>query len=108
MQLSNRIENFYNVRISFNPLAWEAGHVQCDTSKININNNYKINKSEFLKIVLHEVGHIHCYRNNIFKNYHLPKSNSLTKKEIRLIYLTGLRAERYVDNWAGKGNKKLV
>ena len=44
----------------------------------------------------HELGHVHAYRNKIFKAYHrLPVS----RKNRTVILATAVRAERWVDNW---------
>ncbi len=51
---------------------------------------------DFLSDIFHELGHIYCYQNDLYKIYH---NDSLPKKELA-IYMRkyGLRAERFVDS----------
>lgn len=80
----------------------------CVKEIIYFNNKYlKKPLSYILKIILHECGHIHCLRNNLFKCYHNTKEIHLyTAEEKRIIVFTALKAERYVDRWAAYELKK--
>lgn len=55
--------------------------------------------------LFHELGHIYCYKNGIYKSYHFG-DKKLTKRDNQLIRRIGLRAERWVDRWAKKEMKK--
>jgi len=72
---------------------------------IEINYFLKNKKKKFLNTLFHEIGHLYCYRNDIWKNYHIDKVR-LSKKEKELIVKTGLKAERWIENWAEKEMKK--
>jgi len=103
-QLIKDIESYYNVKIELNDpvLMWSRGYARCVDNIVVIKNN--LSYSMTLKVILHEVGHIHCYRNKIYKNYHT--FNSTDEYTSRLKYLTGLRAERYCDRFASHELKK--
>lgn len=67
-------------------------------------------KAEMLSTFFHELGHYYCWENGIWPSYHrwrfrkdLPIFNA---RELRYIVRTGLRTERWVDNW-GKATMKL-
>lgn len=77
----------------------------CDRNIIYVREELLQDTSELLKTILHEVGHIHCVRNGIFKNYHVTESPQ-TPEEKGLYYSTALRAERWVDKWASNELKK--
>jgi hypothetical protein len=96
-------ENTYNVKIKI----WncpDGGSADGATGSIWIWNG-PMTDGNFLSILFHELGHIHCYRNGIWKAYHLNKAK-LTKKEKRAAMLTGWKAECWVDGWAAKEMKK--
>lgn len=59
------------------------------------------------KVLYHEVGHIYCYDNGIWKSYHVKDDNNLTKRKLNLLLKTALKAERWVDRWAEKRIKEL-
>lgn len=69
--------------------------------KIIYLNFYKLRGNFELKIntIFHELGHIHCQNNNLWVAYHTQLS---AQKVIR----TGLKAERWVDEWGIKEMKK--
>lgn len=95
------IKQHYKVKIKFassDVMTWQAGYVNPKTSTIYIDAKWKKDKRMLASILFHEIGHIHCYRNNIWQAYH--NMNKLTKKDKRLIIVTGLKAEKWVDQWA--------
>lgn len=58
-------------------------------------------RKELLSILFHELGHIYCYRNGIWKNYHHCK-NQYSKEGLLKIRRIAIKAERWIDNWAEK------
>lgn len=87
-----------------------GGTCEYDTGIISLNHktlNGSKNFGRKVRTLFHELGHIHCYENNIWCSYHHSTSlKSLTKYEKGLVIKTGLKAERWVDNWAAKEMKK--
>lgn len=53
----------------------------------------------------HELGHIHCYRNNLWMNFHFIHADA-KKKKVDTSVRIALKAERWVDRWAAKEMKK--
>lgn len=72
----------------------------------NKNRNFDFYEKAFL--LFHELGHIYCYNNNIWKNYHFNYSIPLTRQKKDLVLKLGLKAERWVDKWAMKEIKKYI
>ena len=95
-----RSENFFKKRKQFGSGFYVGG-----TNIIYILDTLTLEPSEMLRALFHEIGHVHCYRNNIFKNYH-KSIKSVSPEEKKLVRQTGLRAERFVDRWAAKELKK--
>jgi predicted SprT family Zn-dependent metalloprotease len=75
---------------------------------VNINLKLLKNKSILIKSILHEIGHIVCFRKGIYKNYHTTNNiiSNMSEEVKRLKILTGLKAEKYVDRWASNELKK--
>lgn len=83
------------------------GRCSYTEGKIFLNTGLKNNKKRMICVLFHELGHIYCYKNKIWDSYHYNKRISeLTSKEKRLVILTGLKAERWVERWAEKEVKK--
>ena len=60
--------------------------------------NYCIPKS-YLCTFFHELGHVYCHRNGIWKKHHnTPKY--IDREYALSVIRTGLKAERWVDKWA--------
>lgn len=57
------------------------------------------NFTKLLSVLFHEIGHVHCYRNNKWTAYHKAEN-------VKAFKLTALKAERWVDNWAENEFKK--
>jgi len=72
-----------------------CGYTDFITRKIVI--AAKLKPRIFVTTIFHELGHIHCLRNNKYPIYHLKRPT--TKKLRRDIKATALRAELYVDKW---------
>ena len=85
-----------------------SGYCEFNEGIIYINLNKNKNRSEYYSTLFHELGHIHCYKNNIWKKYHIVKKriSDLTKEEKLGLIRTGLKAEVWVDKWAEKEMKK--
>ena len=105
-KLISRIETYYDVTIEIKPKTFfnnvnDIGCAFCDEDLIYIRRDMTKNRSLFLCTTIHEVCHILCYRQDIFKLYHSSKTyKQMTKKERLIMYRTGLKAERYVDQMA--------
>lgn len=56
------------------------------------------NNTSALQVLFHEIGHIHCYRNQIFPAYHSKVQRQNRAQRLALVR-TALRAERWVDAW---------
>ncbi|MEK6829045.1 MAG: ImmA/IrrE family metallo-endopeptidase [Nanoarchaeota archaeon] len=78
------------------------GFSEARERKIFISDSIK-KTEEILSTIFHEIGHVYCYDNNIFPLYHKAQyKNKFTINEKKGLWLTALRAERYVDEWAKK------
>lgn len=106
--LIKSLEDYYDVIIIIKPPEYFSnpacsGEASMEDGEVYINKKIEHLNGKFLCAVLHEIGHIHCYRNKIFKHYHTDKYfEDMTSKEKRLFYATGLKAERYCDKFASK------
>lgn len=56
---------------------------------INIGCKTRLSADDYLSIMFHELGHVWCYRNNIWEFHH--KCHTLSP--------LGLKVERWVDRW---------
>lgn len=62
-------------------------------NRISINRNAKKQVLPFM--FFHELGHSHCCKNNIWKNYH-----NWSSKTWKGYKSTALKAEKWIDSWA--------
>ncbi len=46
-------------------------------------------RQRILSVFFHELGHVYCYRHDLWYNYHRD-----------VTHITGLKAERWVERWA--------
>jgi hypothetical protein len=97
----------YRVRLHF----FEGKHQEIDGDarywNYSISVRYNQSPINMISTFFHEVGHIYCWENKIWKSYHINKSiDDLTKDEKRRYVLTALKAERWVEKWAKKEMKK--
>jgi len=92
-----KIVESYGVKLTFKKMVHMALYSPSN-KEIIINKNF-INKRILIPIIFHELGHHHCYENDLFFHYH-------HEDDIRLAKLTALKAERYVDKWAANEMKK--
>jgi hypothetical protein len=89
----------YEVRLHFKNDGGNSGCARYWGNSISIN----INQScvGMLSTFFHEMGHIYCFENSLWKSYHVNKPfEHLTKEEKSKFIRVALRAERWVDNWA--------
>lgn len=102
------IEKFYKIQIIFIKKPDWLGLENHWDNIIYINNNLKYNYTRLMSTVIHDVGHIYCYRNGLFKNFHTKKLfiEDLNPQEKKAYCLIALKAERYIDRWAMKELKK--
>ena len=81
---------------------------QCRYKKGIVYLNYNVLRNDEnlkIKVLFHELGHLFCYKNGIWKSYHtIPK----TIQQKRRLVATGLKAERWIDDWAEKEVKKYI
>lgn len=116
-ELIKYIECKYNIKIKIYSSSYfkkitgskhTVAFTRCFNSEIYINRKIlKYSKSFILRAVLHECGHVYCYRNGLFKKYHVTSFINISDENKRLKILTALKAERYVDKWAAKELKKI-
>jgi hypothetical protein len=103
------IRKYYNIRsIKYGGhpnLDYAYGVCNYTDGIIYLHSKLKKDPDIAVKVVLHEVGHIFCYRNDIWKNYHINKKR-LTRQDKNKIIRIGLKAERWIENWAEKELKK--
>lgn len=99
----------YNVDIYFfedidknNP----RGYASVESSSISINTDGIKNKSILFASIFHEIGHIHCYRNNLWVAYHTLNKKSYASEKIKKFRATAYKAECWVDRWGEKEMKK--
>jgi len=83
------------------------GYYDSFYKKIVVNLLFSKNKQLIINTIFHELGHHYCYQNNKWPTYHYTKSDkNITKKDIRNFNRTAIKAEKWVDNWAEKEQKK--
>jgi predicted SprT family Zn-dependent metalloprotease len=75
----------------------EASTASCGSIYLNFSVFYNIN--ELFTFVFHELGHVHCYRNKIWKSYH-----SRDRDNVQAAIATAWKAEKWVEAW---GKKKM-
>lgn len=96
--------DIYCVNVVIKKLEWAGAAVY---TRNTIEVSMKQTPRQFICTIFHELGHIHCYRNNIYPAYHHEKCiKKLTKKEKHAVMLTAWKAERYVDAWGRKEMQK--
>ncbi len=80
---------------------YEEGIVKFNIKHCRKDLNYRISA------LFHEMGHIHCHTNGLWRNYHFTGDDEyLTARECELVVRTALKAERWVDKWAEKESQK--
>lgn len=82
----------YNVKVGFNTFTKEYDG-QCATTGKKIFINKKITKKRLAETVFHELGHVYCIRNGVFKEFH-----DSYNYPAELIF----EAENWVEWWAKK------
>lgn len=93
------IKQSYKVNIVFIKTKYDAYYCH-NRQTIFINLSFKNNFEKSIQIIFHELGHKYCFDNSKYYNYH-------HETNLRLIKLTALKAERYVDRWAKKEFQKF-
>ncbi len=95
-----RIAQEYNVHVVFRK--WRKGNPggTWQVNRITIYCRPGLSRTWYLSTLFHELGHLYCYQNGLWKNYHLTRSN------IHKIRKIALKAERYVDKHACNTLKK--
>ena len=57
--------------------------------------------TEMISTFFHELGHIYCYDNGLWLNYHNETpAIKMSEREKQLLYRTAVKAERWIDKWA--------
>jgi hypothetical protein len=96
------IAKMYGVRLRFRKMPIPANALGTK-SLINMSTSVLRKRTAYLiSTLLHEIGHIHCYHNGIFKTYHDPAFGTSNDRR-----RTAWRAEQYVDRWAAAEMKQL-
>lgn len=80
------------------------GLAHLEKSSIRLNSAIDASEASFFSALFHEIGHIHCYKNNIWPVYHKRKID--TAALLRAFKLTAYKAECWIDKWAEKEMKK--
>ena len=96
------IKDFYkqfNVKLRWRKDMYCGGFANTQTRTVTLNKkifNKKTTDDNYkLSLVMHELCHILCIDNKKYINYHKQKNK-------KLVRLTGLKAERYVDRMSQK------
>lgn len=84
------------------------GFMDIKTLSVNLNVFGKITEDAFIGTLFHELGHVHCVRNNLWPAYHYKSKKIMTQKDIKAFRLTAHRAECWVDKWGKKEMKKVM
>lgn len=75
---------------------WKVdGQAKCRDKLIILYAEFKT-REDMLSCFFHELGHIYCYTNKIWRVYHRDRRNK------RSVLLTAFKAENWVDKWAEK------
>ena len=91
----------FNVRVHFVRTGWSSA---VEGTLIEIDFKKTKTVQSLWSCVFHELGHIYCWRNDLYKIYH---KEELSDKDFAIyIRKYGLRAERFVENLGKKFMKK--
>lgn len=106
IKLLQELGRDYAVRLHFtNNLFTLDGCARYWNNSISI--SLRQNSVSMLSTFFHEIGHIYCWDNQLWKSYHIDKPLfEMTQEEKKRYVRTALKAERWVDNWAKKEMKK--
>lgn len=99
MDIIKTIKRKYTVKIKYKKHMDNMAEYDDNDKTIFVNTKYKNNPDILIPLLFHELGHKHCFENNLFYHYHM-------ETDLRLFRLTALKAERFVDRWAKKEMKK--
>lgn len=92
----------YDVKVHFVKRSYSLAYGGLDL--IEIGTETYPTDSKLWSMVFHELAHVVCYREGLYKEYH--HENRSNKKYAIYIRRYGLRAERFVDKMAKKMMKK--
>jgi predicted aminopeptidase len=98
MKTIKKILKNYGVKLVFKKID-EIAYYSHSKNLIVIDKSIDMTEEELISIIFHELGHRHCFNNNLYYAYH-------NETDARLYKLTALKAERFVDKWAAKEMKK--
>jgi hypothetical protein len=84
------------------------GFMNVKPLSVNLNVSGKITEDTFIGILFHELGHVHCVRNNLWSAYHYKSTKIMNQNDIKAFRLTAHRAECWVDKWGKKEMKKIM
>ena len=101
-EVISEIENEYDISIKFRKMDdGFNGRANFESNTIFINQLIFKDKSWLLQCIFHELGHFYCYRNGIYKSYHIRKHiPDMTPEEKKAKIRVGIKAEKWVDKWA--------
>lgn len=90
----------HNVQVTWADLGDDAGHTHDDRITLDKNMDAHTTLSTFF----HELGHVHCFRNGIFRDFHETDLFERTAKYCN--WKNGLKVEQWVDKWAEQQAKR--
>ena len=100
-----RLSQKYDVNVSFLNFENQGGAYHYQTDTIEISHDYEKRRTACLGIFFHELGHSHCHKNRLWKDYHIRKP-IYGKKKIDHFMSISFRVENWVDRWAEKEMRK--
>lgn len=89
-----KIAKQHDVKLSIKRLKRASGTYTEEENKIMIDSS--LDKKSLPFVFFHELGHLHCVRNKIWKTYHDFNNTWQAYKA------TALKAEKWIDSWAEK------
>lgn len=98
-KLLQELASEYDVKIRFTESLSGDGEARFWNNSISVSTLQS--PRGMLSTFFHEMGHVYCWNNSLWKSYHINKAVKDFTTQERTNYLkTALRAERWVDRWA--------
>jgi hypothetical protein len=93
------LSNHYGVKVDFVD-DWDYGSCYYWENRMEISINQT--KKQMISTFFHELGHLYCYNNNIWKSCH----STILPENVSTYIRCFLKSERWIDNWAHNEVKK--
>lgn len=104
-RLLQELSKDYEVKIYFSNTSFIDGCARYWNNSISV--SLRQTPVGMLSTFFHEIGHLHCWENKLWRSYHVTKPLKLLTSEEKKKYIrTALKSERWVDNWAKKEMRK--